>query len=69
VLRDLEDETATLGLGLALSELDVKGVEDSGELITLELNVDDGTNDGLDLTDLGRRGRGVRAGSLGCDES
>jgi len=64
VLGNLENETATLGLGLALGELDVEGVEDSGELVTVELNVDDGTNDGLDLTDLVASGGSVRAGSL-----
>jgi hypothetical protein len=64
VLRDLEDEAATLGLGLALDELDVESVKDSGELVTVELDVDDGTNDGLDLANLVRGGGSVRAGSL-----
>lgn len=66
VLRDLENETAALGLGLALDELDVESVENRGELLTVELNVDDGTNDGLDRTSLDSRGGSVRAGSANC---
>jgi hypothetical protein len=65
VLRDLENETAALRLGLALSELDVKSVEDSGEVIRVEVNVDDGTNDRLDRTSLEVGGGSVAAGSVG----
>jgi hypothetical protein len=67
VLGDLEDEAATLRLGLALGKLDVEGVEDGGEVIRLEVDVDDGTNDGLDGAGLARRGGSVGAGGLDCD--
>lgn len=66
MLRDLEDETATLGLGLALGELDVEGVEDGRELIGVKLDVDDGTNDGLDAAGEARGGGRVGASSLDC---
>ncbi len=47
VLGDLENETtATLDI------LDLEGVEDGGELLGVELDVDDGTDDGLDGTGL-----------------
>lgn len=66
VLGDLEDETATLGLGLALSKLNVKSVENRWEVIRLEVDVDDGTNDLLDGTGLEGGSRGVVASGLGC---
>jgi hypothetical protein len=62
VLGDLEDEAATLRGGLALTELDVESVEDRREVLRVELNVDDGTNDRLDGT-----GLEVRGGSIGAD--
>ena len=48
VLSDLEHQTATLRLLLALGELDVKGVENEGKVLAVKVNIDDGTNDGLD---------------------
>lgn len=39
---DFEDETT------AGKVLHLKGVEDGGQVLRLELNVDDGTDDGLD---------------------
>lgn len=69
VLRDLEDETATLGLGLALGKLNVKSVKNGGEVIRLEVNVNDGTNDLLDGTGLEGGSRSVVASGLGCSSS
>jgi len=43
VLGDLEDQAA-------VQALDLKSVENGGELALVELNVDDGTNDGANLT-------------------
>jgi len=45
--RDLENETTTGEV------LDLEGVEDGGKVVGFELHVDDGTNDGLDDTDVG----------------
>ena len=47
VSRDLEDETA------AMEVLDLERVENGREVLRLELNIDDGTNDSLDLADGG----------------
>lgn len=44
VHRDLEHETV-------LESLHLEGVEDRGEVLRVELNVHDGTNHGLDLSD------------------
>lgn len=55
VRRDLEDETTTVEI------LDLKGVEDRGKVVGVELNVDDGTNDGLHRTNSGLRLGCVRA--------
>jgi peptide chain release factor 1 len=65
VLGNLEDESAALGLGLALGELDFESVQDRGEVVRVEVDVDDGTNDGLDGTGLKVGGGGVRAGGSG----
>ena len=54
MLGDLENETTA-----ALNVLDLKSVENGGELLAVELDVDDGTNDGLDGTGL------TLGGSLG----
>jgi len=40
--RDLKDEAASLEV------LDLKGIKDRWEVVGLELDVDDGTNDSLD---------------------
>jgi hypothetical protein len=45
---DLENETATGEV------LDLQGIQDRGQALTVKLNIDDGTNDGLD----GARGGG-----------
>lgn len=66
MLGDLKDETATLGLLLALGELNVESVKNGREVIGVELDVDDGTNDGLDVTSLGSGGGRVGAGGLDC---
>jgi len=44
---DLEDETT------AGEVLDFEGVQDGGKAVAVELNVDDGTNDGLDTSNIG----------------
>jgi len=49
VLGDLEDKGS---LGSASLELNLKGVEDSGKVLGVEVDIDNGTNDGLDGTDL-----------------
>jgi hypothetical protein len=60
VLGDFENESATFGCPLSTLELDVKGVQDGRQIGGVELDIDDGTNDGLDLTD-----REVGRGSVG----
>lgn len=62
VLGDLEDE---LSLGSATLELDLEGVQDRGQVLGVEVDIDDGTNDGLDGTDL--VGSGGSVGSDGGD--
>ena len=44
VHRDLEHESV-------LESLDLEGVENRGEVLGIELNIDDGTNNGFDATD------------------
>lgn len=60
VLGDLENETTT-----TKNILDLEGVKDSGELLGVELNIDDGTNDGLDGTGLALGGS-LGGESAGC---
>lgn len=48
VLSNLKNESATLGSGLTLTKLNVEGVKDRGEVVGVEVDVNDGTNDGLD---------------------
>ena len=55
VSRDLEDETTTVEVN------DLERVENGGKVFTLELHVDDGTDDGLYVAGLTRRLRRVRA--------
>lgn len=64
VLGDFENESTTFGGLLFTFELDVEGVQDGGQVGGVELDVNDGTDDGLDLTDNTGSGGGV--GSLGC---
>lgn len=58
VLGDLEDE---LSLGSGSLKLDLEGVQDRGEVVGVKVDVDDGTNDGLDGSDLGSGGGSVRS--------
>ena len=51
VLGDLENETSA-----TLNILDLEGVKDGRELLSVELDIDDGTNDGLDGAGLALRG-------------
>lgn len=53
---NLEDEAA------ALEVLDLEGVQDRREVLVLELDVDDGTNDSLDGAEVALGLSGVRAG-------
>jgi hypothetical protein len=53
--RDLEDELTTMEV------LDVKGVQDGREGLRVKLDIDDGTNDGLDRAGNGRSLSRVRA--------
>ena len=62
VLSDLEHQPSTLGGDLGALELDVQGVEDGREVGSVELDVDDGSDDLLDGTDLGSGGGGVGSG-------
>jgi hypothetical protein len=66
VLGHFEDESTTFGSLLVTFELNVEGVQNGGQVGGVELNIDDGTDDGLDLTD-GQVGGGS-VGSLGCRE-
>jgi hypothetical protein len=66
VLGNFENESAALRGLLFTFELDVEGVQDGGQVGGVELDVDDGTDDGLDLTDNTGGGGGV--GSLDCGE-
>jgi hypothetical protein len=45
VRSNLENETTTV------EDLDFEGVENGGKCVSLELNINDGTNDGLDGSD------------------
>jgi hypothetical protein len=65
VLGDLENEAATLGLLLAFGKLDLESVQDGGKVLALKVDVDDGTNDGLNGTGLEVGGGRVGA-DLGC---
>jgi hypothetical protein len=62
VLRNLQNELLAVVLGL-------NGVENGRELLTLELHVDDGTNDLVNLSDgrisAGEAGQGREAIELG----
>lgn len=62
VLSDLEDQPSTLGGDLGTLELNVQGVEDGREIGRVELDVDDGSDDLLDGSDLGGGGGGVGSG-------
>jgi len=48
VLGDLENETTLL----STLELDLEGVENRREVVRVEVDIDNGTNDGLDRTGL-----------------
>lgn len=65
VLSDLKNESATFGGNLTLTKLNFEGVKDRGEVVRVEVDVNDGTNDGLDRTSLEASGSGVGAGSVG----
>lgn len=65
VLSNLKNKSATLGSGLTLTKLNVEGVKDRGEVVRVEVDVNDGTNDGLDRTSLEASGSGVGACSVG----
>jgi hypothetical protein len=56
VLGDLEDKGS---LGSTSLELNLEGVEDRGKVLGVEVDIDDGTNNGLDGTDLVRGGGSV----------
>lgn len=60
MLGDLENELRALRSGTGL-ELDFEGVEDRWEVVRVKVDIDDGTNDGLDSTDLVRGGGSVRS--------
>lgn len=62
VLSDLEHQSSTLRGDLATLELDVQGVEDRRKVGSVELDVDDGSDDRLDGSDLGGGGGGVGSG-------
>jgi hypothetical protein len=62
MLSDLEDESTSLWGDLGTLELNVQGVEDGGEFGSVELDVNDGSDDGFDGSDLGGRGGGVGSG-------
>lgn len=69
MLSNLKNESATLGSGLTLTKLNVEGVKDRGEVVRVEVDVNDGTNDSLDRTSLEASGSGVGAGSVGWKKS
>jgi hypothetical protein len=62
VLGDLEHKSSS---SLVTRELDLEGVEDGREVVRVEVDIDDGTNDGLDGTGLDSRGGSVGSGG-GC---
>ena len=59
VLGDLEDKSSSSSLS---AELDLEGVQDRGEVVRVEVDIDDGTNDGLDGTGLNGSGGSVGSG-------
>lgn len=60
---NLQDQPSTLGSNLLTLELNVEGVEDRRKLGAIEVDVDDGTNNLLDGSDLVVGSAGV--GSVG----
>jgi hypothetical protein len=56
MLGNLENERT---LGSSTLELDLESVKDRGEVLGVKVDIDDGTNDGLDGTDLVTGGRSV----------
>ena len=62
MLSDLEDQTSSLGSDLGTLELNVQGVEDRREFGSVELDIDDGSDDGFDGSDLGGSRGGVGSG-------
>ena len=59
MLGDLENETTVL----STLELDLEGVEDRRQVVGVEVDIDNGTNDGLDSTGLDSGRGGVTTGS------
>lgn len=66
MLSDLKNETTTFGFGLTLGELDIKSVQDWGKIIGFEVNIDNGTDDGLDGTGLEVGGGSVSSAGVDC---
>jgi hypothetical protein len=58
MLGDLEDKGS---LGSASLELDLESVENGRKVLGVKVDIDDGTNNGLDGTDLVRGGGSVRS--------
>ena len=59
VLGNLEDKSSSSGV---TGELDLEGVENGREVVRVEVDIDDGTNDGLDGTGLDSRRGSVGSG-------
>jgi hypothetical protein len=62
VLGNLQDQSSTLGGDLRTLELNVQGVQDGRKLGSVELDIDDGSDNLLDGTDLGSSGGSVGSG-------
>jgi hypothetical protein len=62
MLGNLENKGS---LWSATLELNLEGVEDRGKVLGVKVNIDDGTNDGFDGTDLVGSSRGVGSGRGG----
>lgn len=60
MLGDLENESLSL---VSSWELDIEGVKDRWEVVVVEVNVDNGTDNGLDGTGLEVGWGSVRSGS------
>jgi hypothetical protein len=65
MLGDFENEGTLSSTSL---ELNLEGVEDSGKVLGVKVDIDDGTNDGLDGTDLVGSGGSVSSHVGDCKD-
>lgn len=64
-MSDFKNELVIFGGGLIFIKLNIEGVKDRGEVVRVEVDVNDGINDGFDRISLEVSGSGVGVGSVG----